>query len=151
MLIPPIERHERRRDYRQVGPPQLETTRLGKPRGLFSVVKIANHIRSTSNPPVLPPEMVFTKVWSGSRHLSARLVISRFGISFLDGRSCPQDSKTIETSLHLFLSINSLVLLHESFSSLQSHCNGRRKGGYCTMSLGYCVYSSLAFASRHLV
>ena len=35
---------------------------------------------STFNPPVLPPEMVFTKVWNGLRARFERLVISKFGV-----------------------------------------------------------------------
>lgn len=37
---------------------------------------------STFNPPVLPPEMVFMKVWSGSQALFERLVISKFGVIY---------------------------------------------------------------------
>lgn len=37
---------------------------------------------STFNPPVLPPEMVFTKVWSGLQALSERLVTSKFGVVY---------------------------------------------------------------------
>lgn len=45
--------------------------------------KVERHlliIYSTFNPPVLHPEMVFMKVWSGSHKLSERLVISKFGV-----------------------------------------------------------------------
>lgn len=79
---PSIERHERRRDYRQARPSQLETSRLGKslslPRPCISQFMMLTLLHnSTSSLPALPLEMVCTRVWSGSLPPSGRRVISR--------------------------------------------------------------------------
>ncbi|KAK0117753.1 hypothetical protein ONS95_012079 [Cadophora gregata] len=79
------------------------------------------NFRSTFNPPVLPPEMVFTKDWSGSRSPSERLDTSKFGvISSIIRLSSRAPKNTIEqTSIHLPIS-RSMVLSITNHSGLFS-------------------------------
>ena len=115
--------------------------------------KTSTNYPSTSNPPVLHPEMVSTKVWSGLPALSARLVISKFGVVYHTSTRLhfPKLSyRTIETNVHtLNLSSTSIIgaLISYNHSCLfkRSHFHKRRKGGYCTMNqarpvfLGCCI------------
>jgi hypothetical protein len=108
---------------------------------------------STFNPPVLPPEMVFTKVWSGLRALSERLVTSKVGVVYYPSiRLCfPRklSHRTIANVHNLNLSSLSIIGApsHQPFLSLQAvHFHKRRKGGYCTMNQATQVSLAFAFA-----
>jgi hypothetical protein len=107
-------------------------------------------LSSTFNPPVLPPEMVFTKVWSGLQAPSERPAISKFGVIYYPStrlcfpRKLSQNNRNIHT-----LNLSSISIIgapsHQPFLSLQAvHFHKRRKGGYCTMNQATQV--SLAFA-----
>lgn len=100
---------------------------------------------STFNPPALPPEMVFMKVWNGSHKLSERLVTSRSG-ALLTCKSVVSTSfiSTIERPYHNVLISTIGATSHESSLSLGFYFHGRRKGGYCTMKSGYCVFPGAA-------
>ena len=77
-LTQSVERNERRRDYRQAWPAQLETARMGKSKFIHQQWECdANDATSTSNPLVLPPVMDSTRVLSGSAPPSARLGTTR--------------------------------------------------------------------------
>jgi hypothetical protein len=106
---------------------------------------------STFNPPVLPPEMVFTKVWNGLQALSERLVISKFGVIYYPSSDCflrklSQNNRNVHT-----LNLSSISIIgapsHQPFVSLQAvHFHKRRKGGYCTMNQATQVSLAFAFA-----
>lgn len=109
---------------------------------------------STFNPPVLLPEMVCMKVWSGSHKLSERLVTNKLLSPTTSSRLFFQSSKAIERPYHnvsiTILGAGSL----ESSLSLRSHFHERRKGGYCTMNqataffLGCCIAFSFENIAR---
>lgn len=63
----------------------------------FQDILLIGH--STFNPPVLPLEMVFMKVWSGSHKLSERPVTSKFGILYLQFRCLMQAFK--QSNVHI--------------------------------------------------
>lgn len=102
------------------------------------------NVYSTSNRPVLPPEMVFTKVWSGLRSPSARLVTTRFGVSLPLTRLSLRVIRNNRTSIP-FLSTTIIGAPSELILSLQFF-HKRRKGDYCTMNQA--TVCSLAFASH---
>lgn len=111
-------------------------------------------VSSTSNPPVLPPEMVCMKVWSGSHKLSERVVTNKLLSPITSSRLSLQTFKVIESPYHnvsiTILGAGSL----ESSMSLRSHFHERRKGGYCTMNqataffLGCCIAFSFENIAR---
>jgi len=105
---------------------------------------------STFNPPVLRLEMVFTRGWSGLHNLSARLVISKFGVLYIQQiRLWFQASKqTIERPCH--------NLSYRSFGAASPwtilvsspvHFHKRRKGGIVRWIglLGFPGCSCIAF------
>jgi hypothetical protein len=74
---------------------------------------------STFNPPVLPLEMVFMKVWSGLHKLSERLVISKFGVLFPCNSIVFPSFQTIERPYHNVFISTIGAPSHESSQSLR--------------------------------
>jgi hypothetical protein len=102
---------------------------------------------STSNPPVLPPEMVFMKGWNGLHSPSARPVISKFGVVYLyQPRLCFKLLKN-QSNLHTtpLISIIWYTIPRTILVSSAVYFHKRRKGGI--VRLGFLSSLALCIAS----